>query len=93
MKKCKCGSELKYEDNSILQIGNKEIYGLYHCKNCKMIYDAEILDCNHEYMEVNQSKYENWFSYEYQLKKQEKLIRFYEGLLSPLGYLEEDKEK
>jgi len=94
MKKCKCGNSLQYEDNSILNVDN-DVIGLYYCDKCNKLYDASILDCEDEYSELERKEYKSyikWFSHNYQETKRQKLIHFYEGLLTPLGYYEEDKE-
>lgn len=94
MSNCKCGKYLQYEDNSILNIDN-DIIGLYYCDECNKIFDASILDCEYEYSEINSkgySKYLKWFSAEYKEEKRLKLIHFYAGLLTPLGYYAEDKK-
>jgi hypothetical protein len=93
MNKCKCGNKLQYEDNSILNIDN-DVIGIYYCNKCGKLYDASILDCDDEYSELEKkeySKYFKWFSDEYKETKRQALIHFYEGLLTPLGYYQEDK--
>jgi hypothetical protein len=94
MSKCKCGNILQYEDSSILNIDN-DIVGIYYCNECNRLYDASILDCEDEYSELNKKEYKRyikWFSNDYKETKKQRLIHFYEGLLTPLGYYREDKE-
>jgi len=94
MSNCKCGNSLQYEDNGILNIDN-DIIGLYYCNKCNRLYDASILDCEEEYSEMEKkeyNKYIKWFSDKYKEEKIQKLIHFYEGLITPLGYYEEDKK-
>jgi hypothetical protein len=94
MSKCKCGNKLKYEDNSLLNIYD-DVIGLYYCNKCNKLYDANILDFEDKYSELSSKEYKKyikWFSNEYQEIKRQKLIYFYEGLLTPLGYYEEDKK-
>jgi hypothetical protein len=94
MSKCKCRNKLHYEDNSVLNINN-DVVGLYYCNKCNKLYDASILDCENKYSELSSkeyNKYIKWFSEDYQESKKQKLIHFYEGLLTPLGYYEEDEE-
>jgi hypothetical protein len=93
MSNCKCGNNLQYEDNSILNINN-DVIGLYYCDKCNKLYDASILNCDNEYSELEKkeyNKYLKWFFNEYKETKRQKFIHFYEGLLTPLGYYEEDK--
>jgi hypothetical protein len=88
-----CGNNLQYEDNSILNVDD-DIIGLYYCAKCNKLYDASLLDCDNEYSELDKkeyNKYLKWFSAEYKEIKRQKLIHFYEGLLTPLGYYKEDK--
>jgi hypothetical protein len=85
--KCKCGLELIFNDNSISQLGNKDVIPLYYCSNCNIIWDGKNLDNDKwpMFIKVNTEEHKLWFTKEAFLK----IKKFYfEQLKEKILYLD-----
>lgn len=60
--KCQCGNQLKFTDNSIRSENGKhgEVYPVYYCDSCNIVYDGIDLDLNEQYVKMPK-KYVKWF--------------------------------
>ena len=74
---CKCGHKLEFNDNSCsvkdYDLSNwpedLEIYSMYYCSKCDVVWDGKLLDLEDVYERMN-DKYKGWF-------KKVKSVTFY----------------
>jgi hypothetical protein len=81
-----------FSDNSITHVNYQQMQPLYYCDKCNKIFDGEALDLENKYTELLLQEYISWFTKENEEYKNKLIDRFEEGLTTPLGYWQEDKD-